>query len=155
MSVGKMTLHRFNGDEIYSVQSATIEQQRTESGLFAITFRAETAWPPIRMLRDTEALRAKPFAEVTIQVAKSAALVLKIGATFALSKGYDESTHEYHTNFYYCEHVPMDDNEIEVLERDGLKIQLTTVGTVPDVIHFDAEKPRTKVVIVADFTLVL
>lgn len=149
-----MTLHRFNGDEIYSVQSATVKQHETENGLFAITFRAETAWPPIKMLPDTEPLRGKPWAELTIQVAEPAALVLKTGATFTLPKGYDESTREEHANFYYREHEPMDDNEIEVLERDGLRIQISIMGTVTDVNHCDGSKPRTRVVIVADFTLV-
>ena len=150
-----MTLHRFNGDEIYSVQSATIKQNKTENGLFAITFSVETAWPPIKMLSDTESLHGKPKAEITIHVAKPAALILKAGATFSLPKGYDESTRENFTNFYYREHEPMDENEIEVLEREDLKIQISILGTVPDVNHYDGSKPRTKVTIVADFTLVL
>lgn len=79
-----MTLHRFNGDEIYSVESATIKQRQTENGWFAITFKAQTKWPPIKMLPDTETLRGKPWAEVTIQAAKPAALVLTAGATFVL-----------------------------------------------------------------------
>jgi hypothetical protein len=155
MSVGTMTLHRFNGDEIYSVQSATIKQNQMENGLFAITFRAETAWPPIKMLPDTESLRGKPTAEVTIHVDEPAAVVLKTGATFSLAKGYDESTREQQANFYYREHEPMDENEIEVLEREGPKIQISILGTVRDVNHYDGSKPRTKVTIVADFTLVL
>ena len=155
MSVGTMTLHRFNGDEIYSVQSATIKEHETESGMFAITFKAEASWPPIKMLHDTESLQAKPTAEITIQVAKPADLILKAGATFSLAKGYDETTREYFTNFYYREHEPMDENEIEVLERKELKIQISILGTVTDVNYHDGSKPRTKVTIAADFTLVL
>jgi hypothetical protein len=155
MSVGKMTLHRFNGDEIYSVESATIKQHQTENGLFAITFNAKTEWPPIKMLPDTESIGGKPRAEVTIRVAEPAALVLKAGAIFVLPKGYDETTREYHTKFYYGEHEPMDENEIEVLGREGLKVQIAMVGTVTEVNHHDGLKPRTRVVIVADFDLVL
>lgn len=149
-----MTLHRFNGDEIYSVQLATIKEHKSDSGLFAITFRAETAWPPIKMLPDTECMRAKPTAEITIHVADPAPLILKAGATFSLPKGYAESTRKHHADFYYGEHEPMDENEIEVLERKGLEIQISIVGTVPDVDRCDGSKPRTKITIVADFTLV-
>ena len=84
-----MTLHRFNGDEIYSVQSATINQNQTENGLFAITFVGKAAWPPIKMLADTESSYGKPTIGVTVHVDKSAALILKAGATFAPSKGDD------------------------------------------------------------------
>jgi len=148
-------LHRFNGDEIYSVQSATIKQHQTENGLFAVTFHAETAWPPIKMLADTESLHGKPTIEVTVHVDKSAALILKAGATFAPSKGDDESTREYHADFYFREHEAMDESEIEVLGREGLKVQISILGTVTDVHHYDGSKPRTKVAMIADFTLIL
>ena len=51
-----MTLHRFNGDEIYHVESATIEHYKDEDGQFAVTFRADAGAVPIQTLPDTYAL---------------------------------------------------------------------------------------------------
>lgn len=153
MSVGKMTLQRFNGEEIYSVESATIEHYKDEDGSYAVTFRAETGAPPIQTLPDTAELRRKPFAEVTLHLRKIPALALVAGRSFSLPKGRDERTQEYHTNFYYCERDTMEDNEIVILERDGLRVRTRVNGTVTDVNYYDGSKPRTKVIVEADFTL--
>ena len=155
MSVGTMTLHRFNGEEAYPVASATIEQHKDGDGRYAVTFRAEAHGAPLRTLPDTESLRAEPFAEVTLHLPKPPALVLTPGRTFSLPKGYDEASGEYHTNFYYCEHEPMDNNEVAVLERDGLRVRVRLTGTTLDVNFYDGSKPDTKVVVEADFTLQL
>ena len=148
-----MTLHRFNGDEIYSVESAVIDYYKDEDGSFAVTFRADAGPIPIQTLPDTVSLGAKPFAELTFNVPKLPAVALRAGITFAIPKGYDERTRDYHTNFYYCEHEPMDENEIIILERDKLRVRARISGTAVDVNYYDGSKPRTKVVIEADFTL--
>ena len=153
MSVGKMTLHRFNGDEIYSVESATIEHYKDEDGSFSVTFRAEAGDTPIQTLPDTEPLRAQPFAEWTLTLPKIPGLLLRVGSSFAIPKGYSDQTQDYVTNLYYCEHEPMDENEIAVLERDGLRVHARITGMATDVNHYDGSKPRTKVVVEADFTL--
>src|SRR5215471_3640246 len=123
MSAGKMTLHRFNGDEIYSVESATIEHYQDEDGSFSVTFRAETSNTPIQTLPDTESLRAQPSAEWTLTLPKIPSLLLRPGCNFTIPKGHDERTQDYYTNLYYCEHEPMDENEIAVQERDGLRVR--------------------------------
>ena len=153
MIVGKMTLSRFNGDEIFGIESATIDHDQYEDGLFATTFRADTHAVAIQALPDTASFRAHPFAEVTLQLSKSPALALRKGSTFAIPKGHDERTHEYHTNFYYYEYQPMDENQITILEREGLRVRARITGTVADVNFYDGSKPRTKVTIEADFTL--
>lgn len=155
MSVGTMTLHRFNGEEVFAVDSATIEHYKDEDGLYAVTLRAEACGPPLRSLPDTESLHAEPFAEVTLHLPKPPAAALMPGRMFSLPKGYDERTREYHTNFYYCEHEPMDDNEVVILKRDGLKIRARLTGTTMDVNFYDGSKPATKVAVEADFTLEL
>ncbi len=153
MSVGKMTLHRFCGDEIYSVESATITHYKDEDGLFAITFRAETGNPPIQTLPDTESLSAKPFAEWTLKLPKIPAVALRTGSSFLIPQGYDDKSQDYLTNLYYCEHEPMDDNEITVLERSGLRVRARITGMATDVNYYDGSNPRTKIVVEADFTL--
>jgi hypothetical protein len=154
MSVGTMTLQRFNGEEAYAVESATIEHYKDEEdGVYAVTFRAETGGAPIRTLPDTESLHAHPSAEVTLHLRKLPALALKPGQAFTLPKGYDDG--EYQTNFYYSEHEPMDNNEVTILQRDGLRVRARLTGTTTDVNFYDGSKPDTKVVVEADFTLQL
>src|SRR5689334_19277749 len=137
MSVGTMTLHRFNGEEAYAVQSATIEHYKDEDSLYSVTFRAETGGAPVRTLPDTESLRAQPFAEITLRLPKPPALALTPGKTFSLPEGYDEASGEYYTNFYYCEHEPMDNNEVTILQRDGLTVRARLTGMTKDVNFYD------------------
>jgi hypothetical protein len=148
-----MTLYRFNGIEIYDVESAIIEHYRDGDGLFAVTLRADASAIPIQTLPDTASLNAQPFAEVTLHLPKIPALAFQVGRTFTLPKGYDEDTQEDRTNFYYCEHESMNENEVVILERDGLRVRARLTGTVTDVNYYDGSKPRTKVVVEADFTL--
>lgn len=148
-----MTLHRFNGDEIYHVESATIEHYKDEDGQFAVTFRADAGAVPIQTLPDTASLRSQPFAEVTLHIPKLPALAFWAGCTFTVPKGYDERSREPLTDFYYCEHETMDENEITIMERDGLRVRARITGMTTDVNFYDGSKPRTKVVVEADFTL--
>ena len=148
-----MTLHRFNGDEIYSVESATIQYYKDEDGLFAVTFRANAGTVALQTLPDTASMRKKPFAEVTLHIPKLPALAFRVGSTFTVPKGFDDSTREQHTDFYYCEHGTIDENEITIVERDGLRVRARITGTTTDVNYYDGSKPRTKVVVEADFTL--
>jgi hypothetical protein len=150
-----MTLHRFNGEEIYSVESATIEYIKDEDGSYLVTFRAETGETPIQTLPDTEPLRAKPSAEWTLTLPKIPGLLLRAGSSFAIPAGYNEQAEDYVTNLYYREHEPMDENEIVVLERERLRVRARLTGMATDVNYYDGSKPRTKVVVEADFTLSL
>jgi hypothetical protein len=152
MTVGKMTLHRFNGDEIYTVESATIEHYKAADGSFTVTFRAETGSTPIQTLSDTEELKAQPWAEWTLTLSKTPAIALRPGGKFSIPEGHSAEA-GYVTNLYYCEHETMDENEIEVIERDGLRVRARITGMATDVNYYDGSKPRTKVVVEADFTL--
>lgn len=64
----------------------------------------------------------------------------------------DEESEDYVTRIYYCEHQEMDDNLIEVLERDGKRFRVRITGTCADVNFYDGSKPRTSVTIDAWFT---
>jgi hypothetical protein len=152
MSIGTMTLHRFNGDEIDSLESATIEHYKNEDGSYAVIFDAK-ADKPIQTLADTEPLRAQPFGEWTLILPKIPALLLRAGSSFTIPNGYSETMQDYVTNLYYCEHEPMEENEIVVIERDGLRVRTRIIGMATDVNYYDGSKPRTRVVVEADFTL--
>jgi hypothetical protein len=153
MSTGLMTLHRFNGDEIYSVESAVITHCKDEDGAYSITFRAETGATPIQTLSDTKSLRAQPSAEWTLTQPKIPAVVLRAGARFVIPQGYNKETGEYATNFYYCDHESMDENEITIIERAGLLVRARITAAATDVNFYDGSKARMKVVVEADFTL--
>ena len=150
-----MTLHRFNGDEIFNVESATIDYYIDEGRSYATTFRADVSIPPIQSLSDTEELRAKPFVEITIQLPKVPSLMLQKGRSFSLARGYNDASGEYLTNFYYCEHELMDNIEIVVVARKLDRVQLRITGTTMDVNYYDGSKPATKVEIEAEFILSL
>jgi hypothetical protein len=63
MGVGKFVLHRFNGDEEFEVQRATILAVHGEAG-FELWFDADTDGVCLKSLSDTESLRGRPKAEV-------------------------------------------------------------------------------------------
>jgi len=148
-----MKLHRFNGDEIFDVESAMITYEKCENNVYATTFRADAAKVPIQTLPDTVSLRAKPFAEVTLRLEKPPSLMLFAGQSFTLPEGYDKSTGDYRTNFYYCEHETLEENEIVILGRNGTKVRARITGMVIDVNYYDDSKPRMKVVVEAEFTI--
>lgn len=153
MTVGTITLHRFNGDEIYNVAEATVDFYVAEDGLFATTFRAEADSLPIQTLPDTEELRAQPFAELMLYLPKHPGVTLLSGRSCRLARGYHDASGESLTNFYYCNHQIVDNVEITVLKRHGDRARLRITGTTVDVNFYDGSKPRTKLSIDADFTL--
>src|ERR1022692_231362 len=78
----------------YSVESATIQYYKDEDGLFAVTFRANAGTVALQTLPDTASMRKKPFAEVTLHIPKLPALAFRVGSTFTVPKGFDDSTRE-------------------------------------------------------------
>jgi hypothetical protein len=148
-----MTLQRFNGDEVFSVEEATVDFLIAENRWFATTFRADSARPPIQTLPDTEELNAKPFAELTLYLPKHPGITLLTGRSCTLARGYDGASGEYLTNFYYCEHELVDDVEITVIKRHLDRAHLRITGTTIDVNYYDGSKPPSRILIDAEFTL--
>jgi hypothetical protein len=153
MTVGTMTLQRFNGAEIFSVGSASVAYLTDEEDRYVITFRADADEIPIQTLPDTEVLHAHPFAEITLRLTKHPGAALLTGRSYFLPRGYDDASGEYLTNFYYFEHEVMDDIEINVVKRHMDHAQLCITGTTTDVNYYDGSKPATRVLIDAEFTL--
>ena len=151
MSVGTLTLHRFNGDEVFNVSDATISYFVADSYV-TLQFEVHTEDKPVQTLPDTEELNALPNGiwQLTVPAFDPDDLV---GKTFAIPQGYDEEAEEYLTNFYYVEHEPIDNNEIVIIGRNKDNFQVTLAGTVSDVNYYDGSKPPTKVVVQAYFTL--
>ena len=151
MSLGTLTLHRFNGDEVFNVSEAEIRYFVEENHVI-VDFQVNTDDKPLKTLPDTESLNGWPNGAWQLSVPSFDPDNL-VGKTFSIPQGYDEETEDYLTNFYYVEHETIDDNEIVVLGREGEKFQCQIKGKVTDVNYYDGSKPRTEVVILANFSL--
>ncbi len=151
MPVGTLTLHRFNGDEIFNVSDATLSYFVAEDHA-TLQFDVKTEDKPIQTLPDTEELNAWPNGtwQLTVPVLDFDEMVGKI---FSIPQGYDEEAEEYLAIFYYVEHEAVDNSEIVITGRDKNEFQATITSTVPDVNYYDGSKPATKIVIQANFTL--
>ena len=151
MPVGTLTLHRFNGDEIFHVSDATLSYFVADTHV-VLQFEVNTENEPVQTLPDTEELNGWPNGTWQLTVPSFDPDDL-VGKTFSIPLGYDEEGEEYLTNFYYVEHETIDNNEIAVTGRDKDKLQVTVTGTVLDVNYYDGSKPTTKVIVQASFTL--
>ena len=151
MSVGTLTLHRFNGDEVFNVSDADIRYFVGESGV-VVNFEVKTEDNPVKTLPDTEELNGWPNGTWQLSVSAFDPSDL-VGRTFLIPDGYDEEAEEYRTNFYYVEHEPINDNMIVFAGREWDRFQVQITGTVTDVNHYDGSKPATKVVVQAKFSL--
>jgi hypothetical protein len=149
MGIGKFVLHRFNGNEEFEIQRATILAVHDEDG-FRLWFEAETEGVCVKSLPDTESLRAWPKAEVAVGLKKIEPARL-IGKRFSVPAAYDKEIDDHVASIYYVEHGDLDDNEIEVIDKDGDVFKVRWTGTTTDVNYYDGSKPRTRVEIVAAF----
>ncbi len=151
MPVGTLTLHRFNGDEVFNVSDATISYFVGESDV-TVNLEVNTDDQPVKLLPDTEELRGRPNGAWQLNLPTFDPNGL-VGKTFSIPQGYDEEAEEYLAIFYYVEHETIDNNEIVINGRDGDRFQVQITGTVPDVNYYDGSKPATKVVVQASFAL--
>lgn len=151
MALGTLTLHRFNGDEAFSVSEATILYFCDEQGA-TVQFEVKTEAEPVKTLPDTRDLRghAHGIWQFSLPSFNPGEIVGKI---FSIPQGYDETSEEYLALFYYVDHQPIDSNEIRILGRDGDLFRVQITGQVPDINYYDGSKPPTTVVIDASFTL--
>jgi hypothetical protein len=149
MSVGKFVLHRFNGDEEYSVDRATILAVHDEDG-FRLWFEADTDGICLKTLPDTIGLPGRPKAEVAVAI-KQVEPQRLAGSKFSVPTAYDEDIDDHVASIYYLEHEDLNDNEIEVISKDGDVFHVRWTGTTTDVNYYDGSKPRTRVEIDAKF----
>ena len=149
MGVGKFILHRFNGDEEYEVQRATILAVHDEDGL-RLWFEAENDGVCLKSLPDTASLHGHPKAEVAVGLKKIEPTRLA-GKKFSVPAAYDHKIDNHVASIYYVEHEDLDDNLIEIDARDGDVFQVRWSGTTTDINYYDSSKPRTRVEIVAAF----
>src|SRR5262245_62158049 len=112
MDVGRFVLHRFNGDEEFRLQTATISARHDEAGV-RLLFAADTNGVRIKSLPDTAELPASPNAEVTV-VLKALDPYRLVGSHFSVPSAYDEEIDDHVATIYYVEHQDLNENEIEI-----------------------------------------
>jgi hypothetical protein len=95
-------LHRFNGDEIYAVKSATLEASE-EDGAVELFLYVDTRAKRIQTLPDTAELDPRPNAEVYITLKKLDVSRL-VGRRFSVPTSWSEATGDHVSCIYYCDH---------------------------------------------------
>ncbi len=151
MEIGRFVLHRFNGDEIYRLKSAAIQLAQYE-GRPRLTFAVETEEEAIQTSPDTADFPTTPNAEASVILDHFDKEHL-VGRQFLVPTGYDEKFGDYVAMLYYYEHDDLNNNVIEVLDRDGDSFHVRWTATATDVNYYDGSKPDAKIVIEGLFVL--
>ena len=143
-------LHRFNGDEVFAVESATIKAFK-EGGTVELSLYVSTKPKPLQTLPDTASLKQRPHAEVDITL-KSLIPSRLVGRRFSIPTAYSEEKEDHVACIYYCEHNDLNNNVVQFLEQQDSQFLIHWTGTTTDVNCYDGSKPETKVEIKAWFT---
>jgi hypothetical protein len=151
MALGQFILHRFQGDEVYSISTASWWTIPEEAGIL-VCFRVTTDPEPIRSLPDTVDLRAHPDAEVGILV-PGIDLETLVGQRFTVPDAYSQALGDYVAALAYCEHQDLNDNEVHILGRQGSRLHVHWTARTSDVNFYDRTTPDTRVEIEAWFRL--
>jgi hypothetical protein len=146
---GHFILHRFNGDEVYHLESAVLWAYETAQGV-TLWFEVKADSENAQRCEDTAEMGMSPNAEVGIDLPDLDANEL-VGREFIVpgTKADDEDSCK--SLLYYCEHEDLRDNRIKVVSRDGNRFLLRWTAVVRDVNHYDGSKPPTKVEIEGEF----
>jgi hypothetical protein len=143
VAIGTFVLHRYCGDEIYTLREPELRAYLTDDGI-ALSFQAHTAPEPIQTMPDTAALRARPHAGVTVVVPALDPGGL-VGARLSVPHGSDERGEDHVATLYYCEHEDLDGNVLEILSRHDDIFRVRWTGVTTDVNYYDGSKPATRV----------
>jgi hypothetical protein len=142
-AVGNLTLHRYNGDEIFEINKAVIQIVKN-NGKSWLVIEISSDGTIVKGLPDTVNLGAMPSAQIAIPVEESEIENL-VGKKFLLPNAYDEEIADYLSTIYYVEHEPLEGNEIEFISKKKNKFLLKWLGQTKDVNYYDGSKPNTRV----------
>ena len=148
--VGRLRLHRFNGEEAFRLGPARILAVEADRGI-CLWLEASALANPLETLPDTKGLGAHPHAEVCIPLDDLDPHKL-VGRRFSVPSGYDDEAEAYVATFFYVEQEALDKNRIEIVSRNGNVFHVRWSGATMDVNHYDGSKPATKVQIDGMFT---
>jgi hypothetical protein len=153
MSIGTFVLHRFAGDEVYLLKSATIDYATVGDGV-QLTFTARAAPGALQTVPDTAQFPAAPHAEAIIFLPQADAHML-VGQRFVIPTSYDKQQDEHLATIYYYEHKDLDNTVIDVLAQEQNRLHICWHATTRDVNYYDGSQPATEVVIEGLFSVTL
>jgi hypothetical protein len=139
--IGRFILHRFCGDEEFSVVRATIEAIR-EGKNYQLCFKVHTDGVCVKSLPDTQELKARPNAEVIVK-GKGLSPRSLVGKTLCVPLGYNEEEENHMAVIYYADHEDLDDNEIKILSKKGQMFRVQWMGNTKDVNYYDGSEPNS------------
>lgn len=145
----RFILRRFNGDEIFRLQSAVIWAYESEGGI-TIWFEVEADSDALQRCEDTVEFGHGPNAEVGIEITELNADQL-VGREFLLPGTKSDDEDSCMALLYYYEHEPLRQNRIEILSRDVDRFWIRWTAITQDINYYDGSKPPTHVEIVGEF----
>lgn len=146
---GRFILHRFNGDEVYHLESAVMCAYESEQGI-TLWFEVKADPENAQRCADTAEMGMSPNAEVGIDLPDLDPNEL-VGREFVVPGTKSDDEDSCKSLLYYCEHEPLRDNRIEVVSRDGNRFRLRWTAAVRDVNYYDGSTPPTQVEIEGEF----
>lgn len=147
--MGSFVLDRFNGQEVYSFEKGTITASHNGSK-FTLWFSVECKEQPVKVLPDTEELKACPSAVLMTTVPD---LNVLDEYKTVVSEGYDEDSGDYISSIYYCEHQDLDNNILSISRVNDNTFKVLWTGTTMDINYYDGSKPDSRVQIDGEFVL--
>jgi hypothetical protein len=151
VQVGTITLHRFNGDEVYALERAYLAIEHLTENSSEVSLEGESR-TILKSLPDTELHDSWPSAQIYVVVPFRASESL-VGKRVSLPVAWDEQIGNTRASIYCIDHEPLEDNEIEILERRDNQYRVRWTGRTIDVLYNDASKPDTRVEIEGWFTV--
>jgi hypothetical protein len=151
MNVGTLSLHRFNGTERFSIESAELFLLKGgDDSVCSLLFEFEAADTPLATLPDTESLRAVPNGEFSVEVVSLDEDDL-VGRAFSIPDG--DIGGGWLARIYYVAHDAVRDWTLRVLERNGSQFRVSIEGFCTDVNYYDGSKSDTRLILDAWFAL--
>lgn len=148
---GSFILHRFNGNEVYRLESAVMFAYETEQGV-TLWFEVKADPENAQRCEDTAAMGMSPNAEVGIGLPELDSDQL-VGREFVIPGTKSDDEDSCMSSLYYCEHEALRNNRIQVISRDGDRFFLRWTAAVRDVNYYDGSNVPTQVEIEGEFVL--
>jgi len=141
-----LLLDRFCGREVYPIVRATWNLYRDPQLDQPTLCIQVSAGPGTTLSEDTASLNAEPNWEINVVSPAVTLSNLRAGATLSVPLGYDEEQGGFVTNLYYCSHEQTDNNTVEIIAVEGLRLRVRLTGDTIDVNYYDGSKPATRLI---------
>jgi hypothetical protein len=140
MTEGRLILRRFNGIEVVRLQTAEMMAYRSDGHIF-LSFEMRTENEADESSEDTAGWKNPRSAEVNVLLSELDPWSLA-GKHFSVPEGWTEAW-DLLARLYYFAHEPINNNEIDILERQENRFHVRWTGTTRDINFYDGSKPET------------